>query len=98
MFRDTALNHCLKHLLTPATTLGLSGARVEAAAQVLLAVNPWMQDNWGYASHRYLDGHYFCIQGWCAQRLLHSKTQQGWSEDDAVSQILMVSPDTTLLL
>lgn len=94
LLRDTALNHCLKHLLDRK----LSDACIEVAAEILLAVDPWMQENWGYTSRRYLDAYYMRIRSYCAHQIALSMTPEGRWLDLAFHRDVMVSQVAGTLL
>ena len=98
LLRDTALNHCLKRLLTYPTSRQLSALHVEAAALILQAVEPWMQLNWGYASYRYLDAYLFRIQSWCDCQMLLSTVSEGHLENATLCHNCMVSPYNAVCL
>ena len=91
LLRDTALNYCLKRLLTYPTNRQLSPVHVEAAAPILQAVEPWMELNWGLTSHRYLDAYYFRIQAWCEHQMLLSRLPEEQSQNGALCNTCMVS-------
>ena len=65
---------------------------VELAANTLQYVDPWMNDNWGYASNRYLDGYYFRIQHWCKRQIFVSKMPEGYYVDVPFCYDVLVSP------
>lgn len=91
LFRDTALNYCLKRLLSPTNNTKVPDFSLEVAAKILLAVDPFMEQNWGYMSKRYLDGYYFRLQRHCAQEIALSKTPEGQGTDLPFFMDVMVS-------
>ncbi|KAL3147801.1 hypothetical protein ABBQ32_002529 [Trebouxia sp. C0010 RCD-2024] len=77
LIRDTALNYCLKRLLSHATETQVPDLYIEVAAELLLAVDPWMEQNWSYTSRRYLDAYYLRLQRYCTQQIALSMTPEG---------------------
>ncbi|KAL3130318.1 hypothetical protein ABBQ38_008150 [Trebouxia sp. C0009 RCD-2024] len=77
LMRDTALNYCLKRLLSHATDKKVPDLYIEVAAELLLAVDPWMEQSWGYTSRRYLDAYYLRLQRYCTQQIALSMTPEG---------------------
>lgn len=65
---------------------------IELAASILQCVDPWMNDNWGYTSHRHLDSYYFRIQHWCKRQIFLSQMYEGCYVDVPFCYDILVSP------
>ena len=65
---------------------------VELAANILLAVDPWMERNWGYNSKRHLDAFFFRIQHWCHRQVLLSNMPEGRFVDLLFCDDILVTP------
>ena len=65
---------------------------VELAASILQAVDPWMEENWGYTSNRYLDAFFYRIQHWCQIQMSLSNMPEGCFVDLPFCHDILVTP------
>ena len=88
--RDTMLHRGLERLFSILPYQeDMSAASIEVAANILQAVEPWMEMNWGYTSWRYLDNYYHRMQQWCQRQI---KTPAGRFVDVEFPYDILVSP------